>query len=183
MKRILLISALAFSSVAMQTPETTTKSLFDFKINAIDGKPFDLSSLKGKKVLIVNVASKCGLTPQYKELQQLFDTYGKDGKFMIVGFPANNFMKQEPGSNAEIETFCTKNYGVTFQMMEKIDVKGEDIHPIYQWLTQKAQNGIEDAPVQWNFQKFMIDENGHYVGHVSPQESPLCDKIQNWLKN
>jgi glutathione peroxidase len=182
MKALVIIAAVAASSLAMQTPQTTTKTLYDFKANAIDGKPFDLSSLKGKKVLIVNTASECGLTPQYKQLQELYDTYGKDGKFMIVGFPANNFMGQEPGTNTEIQTFCQKNYGVTFQMMEKIDVKGEKIHPLYKWLTSKAENGVEDAPVKWNFQKFMIDENGKYVGHVAPQESPLCDEIVNWLK-
>lgn len=182
MKHTLIIAALAVTAFAMQTPQTATKSLYDFKANSIDGKPFDFSSLKGKKVLIVNTASECGLTPQYKQLQELYDTYGKDGKFMIVGFPANNFMQQEPGTNAEIQTFCQKNYGVTFQMMEKIDVKGENMPPIYHWLTEKAQNGVEDAPVKWNFQKFMIDENGKYLGHVGPQESPMSDQIVNWLK-
>lgn len=165
----------------MSMTETTTKTLYDFKAKTIEGADFDFSKLKGKKVLLVNVASECGLTPQYKQLQELYDTYGKDGKFMIIGFPANDFGSQEPGTNKEIQTFCTKNYGVTFQMMEKISVKGENIHPLFKWLTSKSENGLEDAPVQWNFQKFMIDENGRYIGHVAPQDSPLSDKILNWL--
>jgi glutathione peroxidase len=180
MKSLVLLAIIGVT--AMNTTETTTKSLYDFKAKTIEGMDYIFSKLKGKKVLLVNVASECGLTPQYKQLQELYDTYGKDGKFMIIGFPANNFGSQEPGSNKEIQTFCTKNYGVTFQMMEKISVKGEDMHPLYKWLTRKAENGIEDAPVEWNFQKFMIDENGHYIGHVAPQETPLCDKIVNWVK-
>ena len=110
------------------------KTLYDFKATSLDGQPFDLSSLKGKKVLVVNTASKCGLTPQYANLQQLYDKY-KDRNFVIIGFPANNFAQQEPGTNAEIKEFCTKNYGVTFPMMSKISVKGSDIDPLYKWLT------------------------------------------------
>lgn len=157
------------------------KSFYDFTVQTIDGKEFALSSLKGKKVLVVNVASKCGLTPQYAKLQELYTKY-KDQNFVIVGFPANNFMGQEPGTNEEIAKFCSLTYDVTFPMMAKISVKGEDIHPLYQWLTEKSQNGKEDAPVQWNFQKFMIDENGNWVDFVSPKESPLTDKIVTWIE-
>jgi len=158
-----------------------TKTIYDFKAKTIDGNEFDFSSLKGKKILIVNTASKCGNTPQYKDLEDLYKTYGGD-KFVIIGFPANNFLRQEPGSNDSIKAFCTKNYGVTFQMMSKISVKGDSIDPIYKWLTSKSQNGVMDAPVTWNFQKFMIDENGQIVGMVPPKENPKCDKIINWIK-
>lgn len=153
--------------------EAQNKSFYDFNVTTIDGKEFPLSSLKGKKVLVVNVASKCGLTPQYAKLQELYDKY-KDKNFVIIGFPANNFMGQEPGSNEEIAQFCSLKYDVTFPMMAKISVKGKNMAPLYQWLTEKKLNGKEDAPVQWNFQKFMIDENGNWVGFVAPQrESAL----------
>lgn len=152
--------------------EAQNKSFYDFNVTTIDGKEFPLSSLKGKKVLVVNVASKCGLTPQYAKLQELYDKY-KDKNFVIIGFPANNFMGQEPGSNEEIAQFCSLKYDVTFPMMAKISVKGKNMSPLYQWLTEKKLNGKEDAPVQWNFQKFMIDENGNWVGFVAPKESAL----------
>jgi glutathione peroxidase len=151
-----------------------------FKTKTIDGKPFDLASLKGKKVLVVNTASKCGLTPQYKDLQALYTKYGGD-KFVIIGFPANNFLSQEPGSNAEIKQFCTENYEVTFPMMQKISVKGTDIDPIYKWLTTKSLNGKMDAEVSWNFQKFMIDENGNLVDMASPKTKPNDDQIVKWI--
>ena len=158
----------------------TNINLYSFKVTSIDGKPFDLASLKGKKVLVVNTASKCGLTPQYKQLEELYKKYGGD-KFVIIGFPANNFLSQEPGTNSEIKSFCEKNYGVTFPMMSKISVKGDDMHPLYKWLTQKSSNNLMDAPVEWNFQKFMIDENGNLVGMIPPKEKPDCDKIVNWI--
>jgi len=157
------------------------KTLYDFKATSLDGAPFDLSTLKGKKVLVVNTASKCGLTPQYETLQKLYNTY-KDRNFVIIGFPANNFAQQEPGTNAEIKEFCTKNYGVTFPMMSKISVKGADIDPLYKWLTSKSLNGVVDAEVQWNFQKFMIDEQGKLVGFVSPKDKPDSEKIINWIE-
>jgi glutathione peroxidase len=172
------ITAILFS-VAGTAQEK--KSFYDFKVNDINGQPFDLSTLKGKKVLVVNVASKCGNTPQYAKLQELYQKYG-DSKFVIIGFPANNFLSQEPGTNAEIRQFCTTNYGVTFPMMAKISVKGKDIDPLYQWLTTKDENGVMDAPVKWNFQKFMIDENGHLAGMVAPGEKPDTDKIINWIE-
>ncbi|MCG8308060.1 MAG: glutathione peroxidase [Cytophagales bacterium] len=156
-------------------------NLYAFEANTIVGKPFDFASLKGKKVMIVNTASKCGLTPQYKNLQRLFETHGGD-EFTILGFPANNFQEQEPGTNAEIAQFCTINYGVSFQMMEKIDVIGTNIHPIYKWLSQKSENGVIDAPVTWNFQKFLIDENGQLVGFAPPKEEPDSERIVKWIR-
>lgn len=159
-----------------------TKTLHDFVVKDINGEEFDLVSLKGKKVLVVNVASKCGLTPQYEDLQALYDKY-KNKNFVIIGFPANNFMGQEPGTNSEILEFCTLNYGVTFPMMDKISVKGKDQAPLYKWLTNKSENGKLDQEVTWNFQKFMVDEEGHLVDVVLPKESPMSEKIINWLNN
>ena len=165
---------------AMET--AALKSFHDFSVTDIDGNPFDLSSLKGKKVLVVNTASECGLTPQYAQLQELFEAKGGDG-FTIVGFPANNFGGQEPGSDAQIQTFCSKNYGVTFPMMSKISVKGDDIHPLYAWLTSKAENGVEDSKVKWNFHKYLIDENGALVKNVGPTTSPIDAAILDWIQS
>ena len=156
-------------------------TIYNFKVKTIDGQGFDFSSLKGKKVLIVNTASECGLTPQYKQLQEVYEKY-KDKNFTIIGFPANNFGSQEPGSNTEIKAFCAKNYGVTFQMMEKVSVKGDDMCEIYKWLTQKEKNGVMSSSVKWNFQKYMIDEEGHLIDSVSPTRKPNCDKIINWIE-
>jgi glutathione peroxidase len=155
-------------------------NFYSFKTKTIDGTTFKLSSLKGKKVLVVNTASKCGNTPQYKDLEALYKKYGGD-KFVIIGFPANNFGGQEPGSNSEIKQFCTENYQVTFPMMQKISVKGDDIDPIYKWLTTKALNGKMDAAVTWNFQKFMIDEKGKLVDVASPKTKPMDDQIVKWI--
>jgi len=157
------------------------KSFYDFKVQTIDGENFDLSTLKGKKVLVVNTASKCGFTPQYEDLQKLYEKY-KSENFIIIGFPANNFMNQEPGSNQEIKQFCSENYGVTFPMMTKISVKGDDIHPLYQWLTEKGQNGVMDSKVKWNFQKYMIDEEGNLVDVASSRTNPLDEQIINWIE-
>ncbi len=159
-----------------------SKNLYSFKVKDIDGKEFDLSSLKGKKVLVVNVASKCGLTPQYEKLQELYEKY-KDNNFVVIGFPANNFKGQEPGTNEEIKTFCTLTYNVSFPMMSKIDVGGENKAPLYAWLTEKSQNGKLDAEVQWNFQKFMVDESGNLVDFAAPREDPFSDKIIKWIEN
>lgn len=156
-------------------------SFYDFKVKDIDGNDFELSKLKGKKVLVVNTASKCGLTPQYKQLQSLYEQFGGE-KFVIVGFPANNFMKQEPGTNEEIAEFCEKNYGVTFPMMEKISVKGDDMHPLYHWLTEKSKNGVLDSEVGWNFQKYLIDEKGQLVKMVEPKTKPDDEQIVSWIK-
>ena len=173
---------IAIMAMTAATNAQTGKSFYDFKVTTLEGKPFDLSTLKGKKVLVVNTASKCGHTPQYAEMEELYIKYA-DRNFIIIGFPANNFMSQEPGTNEEIREFCTKNYGVTFPMMSKISVKGKDIDPLYVWLTTKDENGVLDAAVKWNFQKFMIDENGKLVGMVPPGDSPKCDKIINWIEN
>jgi glutathione peroxidase len=159
-----------------------TKTFFDFTARDIDGKEINLNTFKGKKILVVNVASECGNTPQYEILQRIYEQYGGD-HFTIIGFPANNFGAQEPGSNEEIKKFCSNTYHVTFPMMAKISVKGADMDPIYKWLTQKSQNGVMDAEVTWNFQKFMIDENGHWVGTVRPKESPDSEQIINWIKS
>lgn len=170
-----------FFSLIMISMVQEDKTVYDFKVTDIDGKEFDFSSLKGKKILVVNVASKCGLTPQYTKLQELYEKY-KDKNFVIVGFPANNFNGQEPGTDEEIKTFCTLNYNVSFPMMSKIDVVGENKAPIYKWLTEKAENGKLDTEVQWNFQKFMIDENGHLVDFVPPRQDPFCEKIVKWIE-
>ena len=161
----------------------TGSGFYSFKVNAIDGTEFDLASLKGKKVMVVNTASKCGLTPQYEELEELYNTYGPAGDFVIIGFPANNFMNQEPGTDEEIQAFCSQNYGVTFPMMSKISVKGKDIHPLYQWLTTKELNGVKDSEVTWNFQKFLIDEQGRLAEVIPPREKPMSDKVLNWLND
>lgn len=156
-------------------------TIYQFKVTDLYGKEFDFATLKGKKVMIVNTASKCGLTPQYKDLEALYREYKGKG-FEIVGFPANNFMEQEPGTNEEIATFCERNYGVTFPMMEKISVKGDDIAPIYAFLTQKSKNGVSDNEMVWNFQKFLIDENGKLVKSIHPQTLPTDAEIVNWIK-
>lgn len=139
------------------------KSIYQFKVEDLSGGQIDFSKFKGKKILIVNTASKCGYTPQYAALEKLYEKY--KGKLVIVGFPANNFGAQEPGTNGEIETFCTKNYGVSFPMAAKISVKGDNIAPIYLWLTKKKYNNFQDSEVKWNFQKYLIDEKGNLV-HV-----------------
>ena len=158
-----------------------TKTLYDFNAKTIDGKTFDFSTLKGKKVLIVNTASECALTPQFKKLQELYEEFGGDN-FEIIGFPCNDFGSQEPEGNAQIFDFCTKKYGVTFQMMEKISIKEEPVHPIYKWLTSSEENGTLDTKVKWNFQKFLVDEEGHVVDFVSPIGSPYNNRIIEWLQ-
>ncbi len=167
--------------VSFQYGYSQSTSIYDFSVIDIDGKEISISQFKGKKLLIVNVASKCGNTPQYEGLERLYQKYGSE-KFVVVGFPANNFMGQEPGSNEDIKEFCTSTYQVTFPMMGKISVKGKDKAPIYQWLTQKEMNGVMDAEVTWNFQKFMIDENGQLVGVVKPGVEPETEEIIGWLE-
>jgi glutathione peroxidase len=174
------ISAILIALTVMLSLSVKAQTFYDLKAKTIDGKDFDFSELKGKKVLIVNTASKCGFTPQYEDLEKLYQQY-KDKNFVIIGFPANNFGHQEPGTNSDIKEFCTKNYGVTFQMMEKIDVKGDDMNAVYKWLTEKSLNGKMDSSVKWNFQKYMIDENGNLVDVVYSNEKPTADKIVNWI--
>ena len=156
------------------------KSFYDFTVKTIDGEEISLREFEGMKVLLVNVASKCGYTKQYEGLQQLYEKYGGDD-FVIICFPANNFLKQEPGSNEEIKEFCTLNYGVSFPMMSKISVKGNDQDPLYAWLTQKELNGVMDSKVKWNFQKYMINEKGELVNFVSPGTKPFSEEIVNWI--
>jgi glutathione peroxidase len=157
------------------------QTIYQFKVKDLEGNEFDFASLKGKKILVVNTASKCGLTPQYKQLEAIYNQY-KDQNFIIVGFPANNFGQQEPGSNKEIAEFCERNYGVTFPMMEKISVKGSDMAAIYQFLTQKSKNGLKDSEVEWNFQKYLINEKGGLDKVVSPQVLPTDAVIVDWIK-
>lgn len=177
---------LSCQNQAQTKKETTTtqtamkQSIYAFKVEDLEGKEFDFSSLKGKKIMVVNTASKCGLTPQYKDLQALYEEY-KDKGLVIIGFPANDFMKQEPGTNEEIGTFCQKNYGVTFPMMSKITVKGKEMHPIYQFLTQKSQNGLQDSDVEWNFQKYLLNEKGELEKVISPRTSPKDKEVLDWL--
>jgi glutathione peroxidase len=170
---IIMVLALPLGLLA-QSP-----GFYDFKVKTLEGDDFDLSTLKGKKVMVVNTASKCGNTPQFKDLEALYESYG--GKLVIIGFPANNFANQEPLSASEIRTFCTENYGVTFLMMAKISVKGEDMHPLYKWLTTKELNGVMDSEVKWNFQKYLIDEKGKLVDVLLTKEKPGSEKVIAWL--
>ncbi len=166
----------------IEKTEDMTTNLFDFEIEDINGESYDLSQHKGKKILLVNTASECGLTPQYEQLEELYQEKGGDD-FIIIGFPANNFGNQEPGSNQEIAQFCTKNYGVSFPMMSKISVKGDDIHPIYDWIvsTERQQSGKADFEIVWNFHKVLIDEKGNFVKQLHPQVLPTDEPILNWL--
>lgn len=157
------------------------QTIYQFTVEDINGKPFALADLKGKKVMIVNTASKCGLTPQYKELEALYQQY-KDRDFIIIGFPANNFLGQEPGSNEQIASFCSINYGVTFPMMSKISVKGKNMYPLYQFLTQKSKNGVEDSKVKWNFQKYLIGRDGKLEKVIDPKTLPSSDEVKQWIE-
>jgi glutathione peroxidase len=195
MKYIYLFSLLIFFSACSQTTKSkeikvpkkkktamTTEDIYQFKMTDLYGKDFDFSSLKGKKVMLVNTASKCGYTPQYKDLEKLYETY-KDKGFVIVGFPANNFGKQEPGTNTEIAEFCEQNFGVSFPMMTKTSVKGADMNPVYKFLTQASKNGFKDSEVAWNFQKYLIDENGHVVNMYPSKVLPTDAAIVKWIEN
>jgi len=164
-----------FSSKA-QTP----KSIHSFKVESLDGKTIDFSKFKGKKILIVNTASECGFTPQYEDLEKLYDTY--KNKLVIVGFPANNFGGQEPGSNQEIATFCKKNYGVSFPMAAKVSVKGSDTAPIFKFLTDKKLNGVKNTTILWNFTKFLLNEKGEIIDTFISTTKPTSDSITKYLK-
>ena len=181
---LLLLSCHAQDKPAKNLQKNKTmaaSSLHQFKVKDLYGETFDFASLKGKKVMIVNTASKCGLTPQYKDLEALYKEY-KDKGLVIIGFPANNFASQEPGTNKEIAEFCEMNYGVTFPMMEKISVKGDDMAPVYQFLTQKNKNGVQDSEVEWNFQKYLINGNGQLEKVIQPQTLPTDPEVINWIK-
>jgi glutathione peroxidase len=175
MKKILIVT---LTAITMAFTTTNHKTLHDFKTKTIDGKDFNFSDLKGKKVLIVNTASECGYTPQYKDLEALFEKY-KAKNFVILGFPCNDFGGQEPGTSADIKSFCTKNYGVTFQMMEKVSIATS---PIYKWLTSKSENGVLDATVKWNFNKFLIDEKGKLVKYLPSSITPMDAQITSWIE-
>ncbi|UCE92881.1 MAG: glutathione peroxidase [Flavobacteriaceae bacterium] len=164
-----------------ETPTQATETIYQFKVNDLYGETFDFSNLKGKKVMVVNTASECGLTPQYAELQKLYDTY-KDQNFVIVGFPANNFGGQEPGTNMEIAAFCKENYGVTFPMMSKISVKGADMHEVYHFLTEKSKNGLQDSEVSWNFQKYLLNEKGELAKVIEPRTLPTDPMVVEWIE-
>lgn len=171
----------ANSITNMKQMNIEKQNIYQFTVKSLDGEDFDFASLKGKKILVVNTASKCGLTPQYKELQALYEKY-KNQNFVIVGFPANNFGQQEPGTNQEIGAFCQKNYGVTFPMMSKVSVKGNDMCEVYQFLTQKSRNGLQDSEVDWNFQKYLINEKGELEKVISPRVLPTDDEIVSWIE-
>ena len=187
MIKLIAIAAAMFACTSKPTTHVTAsgqkpvalKSIHSFKVEALDGGTIDFSSFKGKKILVVNTASACGYTPQYEGLQKLYDTY-KD-KLVIVGFPANKFGGQEPGTNTEIKEFCKKNYGVTFPMAAKISVKGDDMAPIYHWLTSKNENGVLDAEIKWNFNKFLIDENGKMLYYFPSKTVPMSEEITSKL--
>lgn len=170
----LIISLISFSVMAQE------KSIYDYSFISIDGETVSMDSFKGKKLLLINVASKCGFTGQYEELQELHEKYGD--QLVLIGFPCDQFGGQEPGTEDEIKSFCQKNYGVEFLMASKIDVKGKAQHPIYQWLTQAELNGVEDNKVAWNFTKFLIDEKGNYIESFKSRVNPMSDDILKHLK-
>ena len=166
------------NQTSMSTQNTTSKSFYDFSIATLDENgAINMADYKGKKILIVNVASKCGYTPQYEGLQKLYTEHGD--KVQIIGFPCNQFMGQEPGGKEDIASFCQKNYGVTFPLTTKIDVKGKDQHAIYEWLTSKVYNGIDDYKVGWNFNKFLLDENGKLIAHYDSGVTPMSEELVN----
>ena len=166
------------TSMSTQNTTTQSKSFYDFSIAKLDENgAINMADYKGKKILIVNVASKCGYTPQYEGLQKLYTEHGD--KVQIIGFPCNQFMGQEPGGKEDIASFCQKNYGVTFPLTTKIDVKGKDQHAIYEWLTSKVYNGIDDYKVGWNFNKFLLDENGKLIAHYDSGVTPMSEELVN----
>lgn len=174
MKTIIIATILAMSTFI----GTDTKSIHQFKVKTLEGQDFDFATLKGKKIMVVNTASECGFTPQYKGLEELYQKY-KDKNFVIIGFPCNDFGGQEPGNATEIRGFCTKNYGVTFPLMEKVSVVTA---PIYLWLKDKDKNGVESSKVSWNFNKYLIDENGHLVKHLGSMTKPDSEEITKWIE-
>ncbi|HCY80831.1 MAG TPA: glutathione peroxidase [Xanthomarina gelatinilytica] len=177
---LIMISLIFFNNLKTNKSMQASASFYDISINSLTGEPIDLSSFKGKKILIVNTASECGFTGQYEGLQELYNTY-KD-KLVVIGVPCNQFGGQEPGTASEIQSFCKQNYGVTFLMTEKVDVKGENQHPLYKWLTNKELNGVSSSSVKWNFQKYLIDEKGNLIDYYYSITSPTSTKITKHLK-
>jgi glutathione peroxidase len=176
MKLLTILSAI----LLMAFTPAKIDSAYGFKVISIDGGAIDLSAYKGKKILIVNTASKCGYTRQYEGLEELYKKY--KGQLVVIGFPANNFGGQEPGSNEEIKDFCTSKFSVTFPMASKVSVKGKDIDPLFKWLTNKSENGVLDANIGWNFNKFLLDENGKLLQHFSSNVEPMSEAITKYLK-
>ena len=182
-KLALFISFVIINNLVIcQNYNAMDQTIYQFKVKDIKGNIFDFENLRGKKIMIVNTASKCGLTGQYKGLQKLYDRY-KDCGFVVVGFPANDFLWQEPGSNKEIAAFCENNYGVTFPIMSKIKVVGSNMHPLYQFLTQAPKNGYKSSKVSWNFQKYLIGEDGKLQRIITPRTSPMSEEVINWVEN
>jgi glutathione peroxidase len=177
-----VITTLLFVSITScsQIKKNPNMSLYSIEINSLEGNPINLNDYKGKHILFVNVASECGFTGQYEDLQKLYETY--QDKFMVIGVPCNQFGSQEPGSADQIQSFCSKNYGVTFLMTEKIDVKGDNKHPLYKWLTEKELNGMKSTSVKWNFQKYLVDSEGAFVDYFYSITKPLSSKITRQLK-
>ncbi len=174
MKKVLLLSLILLVSTKSMA-QTKSQSIYDIKLTGLDGKSIDLNQFKGKHILFVNVASKCGFTPQYAQLQELYNKY--KGDLMVIGAPSNQFANQEPGTAKDIQEFCTANYGVTFLMTEKLDVKGDNQHPLYQWLTKASKNGKVDSEVKWNFQKYLVDGKGNLVDFYLSAVTPMDAKI------
>lgn len=179
----LLFSAFVSCSEAqtkMEATQTQSKSIYDYSFTTLTGEKVNLSDYKGKKILIVNTASECGYTPQYEQLEEVYQKYGD--KLVIIGFPTNDFGKQEPGSNEEIAKFCQLNYGVTFPMSQKITVKGEETHPLFNWLTSQDLNGKMDYEVKWNFHKFLIDEEGNLLAAYPSKVKPDSEEIISFIE-
>jgi len=179
----LIIVVFLMLKIRKQKLTNTHTSIYDFVVKDLQDRNFNFSDLKGKKIMIVNTASKCGLTPQYEQLQEIYETYHTSYNFVIIGFPSNNFLFQEPGNNKEIKAFCELNYGVTFPMMDKVEVKGKNQAEIYQFLTHKKFNKLKDSKVKWNFQKYLINRNGQLERVVSPRIKPNDKSIIDWIKS
>ncbi|MGY8946111.1 MAG: glutathione peroxidase [Flavobacteriales bacterium] len=183
MKNLILILTVLSSQFGLtQSFKQMKESIHQFEVTDLTGQKFNMSSLKGNKIMVVNTASKCGLTYQYEILEKMYKEY-KSENFIIVGFPSNNFLWQEPGSNEQIAKFCLENYGVSFPMMEKISVRGSSIHPLYKFLTDKKKNGYKNSSVKWNFQKYLIDEDGYLVKIISPKTKPDDSSVIDWIKS
>ncbi len=177
MKALIIFLLATLSNIAGLSQDI---SFYELKSITIEGTEFSFDQLKGKKVMIVNTATKCSLSPQFKTLEEMYKAYSDKG-FMILAFPANNFANREPGDNESIKKNCDQRFGITFPMMQKVSVKDEDIHPVYQWLTQKSQNGVMDSEIKWNFQKYLIDENGILIDIIDPMKKPDSEETISWI--
>ena len=175
------VFSVLISTMAAQNKIEMNQTIFQFTVADINGDSFDFCSLEGKKIMIVNTASDCGLTPQYKSLQSLYEKY-QNSNFVIVGFPANNFLAQEPGTNEQISAFCKANYGVSFPMMGKISVIGKNMHPLFKFLTSSSENGVIDSKVTWNFQKFLINSKGRLEKVIPPRTQPNDPEVIQWIE-